>query len=184
MAEAVGMLAALGLLLTLIAVLIYGVGWLVVATPFMRLCLISVVGILALRVVLLPFDFLTIWWTGEYPEVVLADELKAKTHVTLSTRISPTRRSGKFTLLAQGSLTNDSDRMIESISIWCRVPKLGFGDSEVVARRVAVTVSPKETKSFSGEITSDITGIAKTGHVALQVPDQHFCLLDQVYGGT
>ncbi|MBL0403790.1 hypothetical protein JKG68_07430 [Microvirga aerilata] len=184
MAESDGILIAVGLLMTVVAVLVYGVGWLIVATPFMRWCLISVVGIPALRVLLLPFDILTIWWTGEYPEVVFADELKARTHVTLSTQISTTRRSGKFTLLAQGSLTNNSDREIESISVWCRVPKLGFGDSEAVVRRIAVTVAPRETKSFSGEIASDLTGIAKTSHVALQVPDQHFCRLDRVYTST
>ena len=120
----------------------------------MRWLLYAVVVFLTLRVVLLPFDYVSIWWSGTYPDSPLAEEINARTEITLSTQIVPTRRSGKFTLLAQGSLTNNSDQVIESITIWCRVPKLGFGDSETVARKIAVTVHPKETKSFFGEIAS------------------------------
>jgi hypothetical protein len=100
------------------------------------------------------------------------------------TRIVPTRRSGKFTLLAQGSLTNNSDRVIEGITIWCRVPKLGFGDSEIASKTIVVVAHPGVTESFYSEITSDLAGVAKTGHVALQAPDQHFCRLDRVNRGT
>jgi hypothetical protein len=142
------------------------------------------VGFLALRVVLLPFDYVRVWWTGEHPDVVFEDEIKARTEIVLSTQIIPTRRSGKFTLLAQGSLTNNSDRVIDGISIWCRVPKLGFGDSETASNRIALPARPGETKSFAGEIASGFTGIAKTGHLALQTPDDHFCRLDRVYKGT
>ncbi len=117
MAETVVILGALGMLITVAAIVIYGLGWLIIATPLMRWCLIAVVAFLALRMILLPFDHLSIWWRGEYPDVMLEDEVKANTEVILSTRISPTRRSGKFTLLAQGSLTNNSDWVIESISV-------------------------------------------------------------------
>jgi hypothetical protein len=184
MGETVVILAALGILITIYAVVVYGVGWLLLATPFARWCLIAVVGFLTLRVILLPFDHLSIWWSGEYPDVVLEDELRARTNIGLSTQIIPTRRSGKFTLLAQGSLTNNTNHVIEGISIWCRVPNLGFGDSETTKLRIAVIVRPNETKSFSGEIASDLTGIAKTGYLALQVPDEHFCRFDRVYRGT
>jgi hypothetical protein len=73
MAETVVILTALGLLITIYAVLVYGVGWLIVATPFMRWCLYGIVALLALKAVLLPFDHLAIWWRGEYPDVVLED---------------------------------------------------------------------------------------------------------------
>src|SRR5215217_6542694 len=139
MAETIVILGGLGLFITVSATLIYGFGWLIVATPFMRWLLYAVVVFLVLRVILLPFDHLSIWWSGEYPDVVFEDEIRAKTDIVLSTQIVRTRRSGKFTLLAQGSLTNNSDQMIESITIWCRVPKLGFGDSEITTHNVAVT---------------------------------------------
>ena len=179
MAETVVILGAVGLLITVCATLIYGVGWLIIATPFMRWCLIAVVGFLALKVLLLPFDHLSIWWTG-YPDVVLEEEIRAKTEIILSTHIVPTRRSSKFTLLAEGSLTNNSDRVIESITIWCRVPKLGFGDSETVTKRIVVTARPGEAKRFAGEIGADLTGVAKTGHLALQASDVHFCRLNSL----
>jgi len=184
MAETVVILAALGLLISVSAALVCGVGWLILATPFLRWLLYAVVVFLVLRVILLPFDHLSIWWSGEYPDVVFEDEIRAKTDIVLSTQIVPTRRSGKFTLLAQGSLTNKSDRVIESITIWCRVQKLGFGESETVARRFSVTVHPKETKSFSSEVASAITGITKTGYLVLQAPDQHFCRVAHVYPGS
>jgi hypothetical protein len=184
MAGTVVILTALGLLITIYAVLVYGVGWLIVATPFMRWCLYGIVALLALKVVLLPFDHLAIWWRGQYPEVVLEDEVRSQVNITLSTSIAPTRRSGKFTLLAQGSLTNNSDLVIQGITIWCRVPKLGFGDSEIARKTIAVVARPGATESFSSEITSDLAGVAKTGHLALQAPDQHFCRLDRVSNGT
>jgi hypothetical protein len=180
MAETVVILCAVGLLITVCAILTYGAGWLIFSTPFLRWCLITTVGFLALRVALLPFDHLRIWWSGDYPDAAIEEQDRARTEIALSTRIIPTQRSGKFTLLAQGSVTNNSDRVIAGITIWCRVPKLGFGDSEVTRRRIIVTAHPKETKSFSGEIASDLTGIAKTGHIALQAPDEHFCRLDRV----
>jgi hypothetical protein len=62
MGETVVILVALGLLITIYAVLVYGVGWLIVATPIMRWCLYGVVAFLGLKVVLLPFDHLSIWW--------------------------------------------------------------------------------------------------------------------------
>jgi hypothetical protein len=184
MAETVVILAALGLLITVSAALIYGVGWLVVSTPFTRWLLYAVVGFLAIRVVLLPFDHLSIWWSGEYADVMVEEEVRSQVEIALSTSIAPTQRSGKFTLLAQGSLTNNSYLLIQGITIWCRVPKLGFGDNETARRTISVMVRPSETKSFSGEIASDLTGIAKTGHLALQAPDQHFCRLDQINRGT
>jgi hypothetical protein len=152
--------------------------------PLMRWCLIAVVAFLAFRVILLLFEYVEIWWSDEYPDVVLEDEIRAKTEIAFSTQIVPTRRSGKFTLLAQGSLTNNSDQVVESITIWCRVPKLGFGDSETARKTLPVMVRPGETKSFSGEIASDLTGIAKTGYLALQAPDQHFCRVAHVYPGS
>jgi hypothetical protein len=181
MGETVVILSALGLLIAIYAVIVYGLGWLIIATPLMRWLLYAVVGFLALRVVLLPFDHLSIWWSGEYPGVVVEEEVRADMEIGLSTKIVPTRRSGKFTLLAEGILANNSDRVIEGITIWCRVPKLGFGESETTSRRIAVTVNPSETKSFSSEVASGLTGIAKTGHLALQAPDQHFCRLSRVY---
>lgn len=180
MAETVVILGVLGTIIFIAAALLCGMGWLVLATPFMKWLLYAVVAFLALRVILLPFEYVEIWWSGEHPDVVLEDELRAKTHIALSTQIVPTRRSGKFTLLAQGSLTNHSDRLIESITIWCRVPKLGFGDSETTSNRFELVVRPGETESFSGEIASDLTGIPRTGHLALQAPDEHFCRLDRV----
>ena len=180
MGETVVILGALGFLILACAALICGIGWLLARTSFMRWCLYAVVGFLALRVLLLPFDHLSIWWSGEYPDVVLEDEVRARTEITLSTQIAPTRRSGKFTLLAQGSLTNRSDRLIENITIWCRVPKLGFGDSETALNRFVLSARPGETKSFGGEISSDLTGTVKTGNLALQVPDEHFCRLDRL----
>jgi hypothetical protein len=184
MAGTVVILGALGMLIMTCAALIYGAGWLIIASPFMRWCLIAVVAFLAFRVILLLFEYVEIWWSDEYPDVVLEDEIRAKTEIAFSTQIVPTRRSGKFTLLAQGSLTNNSDHVIESITIWCRVPKLGFGDSEMASNTLALAVRPGESKSFSGLIASDVTGVAKTGHLALQAPDQHFCRLDRVNRGT
>jgi hypothetical protein len=184
MGETVVILAALGLLIATYAVVVYGLGWLIIATPLMKWLLYAVVGFLALRVVLLPYEHLSIWWSGEYPVVVVEEEVRSEIDIALSTSIVPTRRSGKFTLLAQGSLTNNSDHVIESITIWCRVPKLGFGDSEMASNTLALAVRPGESKSFSGLIASDVTGVAKTGHLALQAPDQHFCRLDRVNRGT
>jgi hypothetical protein len=184
MGETVVILSALGLLIAIYAVIVYGLGWLIVATPLMKWLLCAVVGFLALKVVLLPYEHLSIWWSGEYPDVVVEEEVRSKTEIVVSTQIVPTRRSGKFTLLAQGSLTNNSDRLIEGITIWCRVPKLGFGDSETVRKAISVMVRPGETKSFSGEIASGLTGIAKPGQLALQASDQHFCRLDRVYRGA
>jgi hypothetical protein len=184
MAETVVILAALWILITIYAVIVYGVGWLIIATPFMRWCLYGIVAFLALKVVLLPFDYVSIWWSDAYPDVVLEEGIIAKTEIVFATQIIPTRRSGKFTLLAQGSLTNNSDRVIDGISIWCRVPKLGFGDSETTRRRIAVIVYPNEKKSFDAEVGSDFIGIAKSGHLALQAPDEHFCRFDRVYRGT
>jgi hypothetical protein len=181
MAETVVILVALGLLITIYAVLVYGVGWLIVATPIMRWCLYGVVALLALKVVLLPFDHLSIWWSGTFPASTFEEEVRAKTEVILSTQIVPTRRSGTFTLLAQGSLTNNSDRVIEGLTVWRRVPKLGFGDSETVRKTLSVTVDVGETKTFSGEIVADLIGVAKTGKLALQAPDEHFCRIDRLY---
>jgi hypothetical protein len=181
MAETIVILSALGLLIAIYAVIVYGVGWLIVATPIMRWGLYGVVAFLALKVVLLPFDHLSIWWSGTFPESTFEEEVRAKTEVTLSTQIAPTRRSGKFKLLAQGSLTNNSDRVIEGITIWCRVPKLGFGDSETARETISVVVRPGETGQFVGEVSAAITGIAEIGHLALQAPDQHFCRIDRLY---
>jgi hypothetical protein len=181
MGETVVILSALGLLIAIYAVIVYGLGWLIVATPLMKWVLCAVVGFLALRVVLLPFDHLSIWWSGEYPDVVVEEEVRADTEIGLSTKIVPTRRSGKFTLLAQGSLTNHSDRVIEGITIWCRVPKLGFGDNETARRTISVLVRPGETGKFVGEVSAAITGVAEIGQLALQAPDQHFCRIDRLY---
>jgi hypothetical protein len=123
MAETVVILGVLGTIIIIAAALLCGLGWVILATPFMRWLLYAVVVFLTLRVILLPFDHLSIWWSGEYPDVVLEDELRAQVDLTLSTQIVPTRRSSKFTLLAQGSLNNNSDRVMEGIAMWCRLPK-------------------------------------------------------------
>jgi hypothetical protein len=183
MGETVVVLAALGLLITVYALIVYGVGWLIVATPLMKWLLYAVVGFLTLKVVLLPYDHLSIWWSGEYPDVAVEEEVLSKTETVVSTKIVPTRRSGKFTLLAQGSLTNKSDQVIESVSIWCRVPKLGFGDSETAQKAFPVVVHPGRTESFAGEIALNLTGVAVTGHHELQAPAQHFCRMEQVRTG-
>jgi hypothetical protein len=183
MGETVVILSALGLLIAIYAVIVYGVGWLIVATPFMRCVLYGVVAFLVLRVMLLPFDHLSIWWSGAYPDVVLEDEIRSKTEILLSTQIVPTRRSGTFTLLAQGTLANTSQHLIEGISIWCRVNRLGFVDSETLRKTIPMVVHPGRTERFAGQIASDLTGVAVTGHHGLQAPDQHFCRIEQVRMG-
>jgi hypothetical protein len=98
----------------------------------------------------------------------------------LSTRIVPTKRSGRFTLLAEGTVTNNAQQSITGLTFECRVSKLSFGDSEMAYQRFPMTVMPGETKVFSGSIATNLTGVAVTGHLALQPPDQHFCRLYQV----
>jgi hypothetical protein len=179
MAETLGMVVGLGILIVMVAVAVYGIGFLVLATPFMRWGLILIVAFLALKVVLLPFTYLSIWVNG-YPEVSLEAEARAKTVFVLTTKIVPTRRSSRFTLLAEGTITNKGQQSIRELAVECRVSKLSFGDSEMAYQRLTVTVMPGETKSFSCIIATDLTGIAVRGHLALQPPDQHFCRLQRV----
>ncbi len=179
MAETLGMVASLGILIVMVAVAVYGIGFLVLATPFMRWILILIVAFLALKVVLLPLTYLSIWVNG-HPEVSLEAEVRAKTVFVLTTKIVPTRRSSRFTLLAEGTITNKAQQSIRGLAIECRVSKLSFGDSEMAYHHFMVTVMPGETKPFSAIIATDLTGIVVRGHLALQPPDQHFCRLDRV----
>jgi hypothetical protein len=179
MAETLAILAGLGILIVMVAMAVYGIGFLVLATPVMRWVLILMVALLALKVVLLPFTYLSIWVNG-HPDVILEAEVRAKTVFVLTTRIVPTRRSSRFTLLAEGTVTNNAQQSIKELAIECRISKLSFGDSERAYHSFAVSVMPGETKPFSAILATDLTGIAVTGHLALQPPDQHFCRLDRV----
>lgn len=181
MVESIAIIAALAFFITAAAVAIYGAGYLILATPLMRWCLIAVVGFLALRVVLLPVEYLKVWTSG-YPDAVLEEELRSKVTFTLTTRITPTSSSDRFTLHAQGWLTNNSDRTIERISIWCRMEKLAFGDSATASQVFTVLVRPGETTTFTGPIASDLIGVIKTGMRGFQVPERAFCRLARVYG--
>ena len=158
MAETLGIVFVLGLLGLTVSVAVYGVTWLLVATPLVRWCLLLIVGILALRVVLLPFTYIAIWWSG-YPSVTLEQEVRAATEFTLTTRIVPTRGSSRFTLLAEGSLANHSNRVIERISVSCRANRLLFGDYESAGKTFTVMARPGETKGFTGEVADDLTGV-------------------------
>ncbi len=179
MAETLGMMVGLGILIVMVAVAVYGIGFLVLATSFMRWILILIVALLALKVVLLPFTYLSIWVSG-HPEVTIEEEVRAKTVFVLMTRMVPTRRSSRYTLLAEGTVTNRAQQSIKELAIECRVSKLSFGDSEMAYHRFLVTVPPGETRSFSGVIATDLTGSAVTGHLALQPPDQHFCRINRI----
>ena len=180
MVESVAIIAVLAFFITAAAVAVYGAGYLILVTPLMRWCLIALVGFLALRVVLLPVEHLKVWTSG-YPGTVLEEELRSKVTLTLTTRITPTSSSDRFTLHAQGWLTNNSDRTIERISIWCRAEKLSFGDSETASRVFTVMVRPGETTSVTGPIATDLTGVIKAGVRGFQAPGRAFCRLARVY---
>jgi hypothetical protein len=182
MAETLGIVIILGIFVTVFVAVIYGVGILIISTPLVRWCLITVVMFLAFRVLLLPFTYMSIWLTG-HPEVTLEEEIRAQTLISLATSVIPTRGSSKFTLLARGSLTNNSNRVIWRISISCRIVKLSFGDYETASKNITVTAGPGETKDFSETIAADLTGVTKAGFLALQAPDERFCRLNRIYEG-
>lgn len=130
---------------------------------------------------LLPVEHLKVWISG-YPGTVLEEELRSKVTFRLTTRIAPTLSADRFTIHAQGWLTNNSDRTIERISIWCRAEKLAFGDSETASQVFTVMAPPGETTSFSGPIATDLIGVIRTGMRGFQVPERTFCRLARVYG--
>ena len=158
--------------------------WLLFYTPFVRWCLsacfFGTLAYLTFQLVMLPYKHMTFAANGGKDVRVLPEELLAKADVTLSTEIGPGQGSEQFALTVRGTITNNSDRAIESIRIRCRVERLSSGDWEPVSHQFDVLVRPGETSVFSGAVSSYLSGIIKTGFRDLQPPERRFCRLDEV----
>src|SRR5215212_7934798 len=162
-------------LFALIATAALAVGlslWLILFTPFVTWAFYAVVAFLCLRLVLLPFQ------TGTR---VLEEELRSKVEMAFATSFGPGRYSDNYSLNVTGTITNNSNRPIRRIFIACRLPKVSFDSYETTGNHFSAIVRPGETKSFGGLISDSITGVEKTGSSRLELPDRHFCRLDEVY---
>jgi hypothetical protein len=158
--------------------------WLVFYTPLVRWCfsvgLYGGLAYLAIQIVMLPYKHATFAASGGKDVWVLQEELVAKVDTVFTTEIGPGQGTEQFALSVRGTVTNKSDRVIESVRIWCRVEKLSLGDSEVASNRFDVLVRPGETSAFSGVVSSYLRGIIKIGFRDLQPPERRFCRVDEV----
>jgi hypothetical protein len=177
--ETIAIVIALGIVGFVASIVIYGVGFVILATPVMRWFLLALVALLSIKVLLLLFVYIGVWISG-YPNVTLEEEVRVKVNTALTTTITPTPGSGRYTLLASGTVTNHSDRSLSGLRIDCRVRRLMFGDFETVYRRIPIKVEAGAIGSFSETLADDLTGVTKTKYHALQAPDEHFCRMDRI----
>lgn len=159
--------------------------WLLFFTPLVRWCLSACLygglAYLAVQLATLPHKHVTFAASGGRAVQVLPEELLAKVDVTFTTEIGRGQGSEQFALSVTGTITNNSDRVIESVRMWCRVEKLSLGDSEIVGNWINLVVRPGETRPFAGPVSSYLRGVIKAGYSGLQAPKRHFCRLDEIY---
>jgi hypothetical protein len=180
--EAIVFIGTMSVLLALLALAF----WLVFLTPLVRWalygCLYGGLAYLTVQVLLLPFQHAEFRASGGTSVRVLPEDLLSKVDVAFNTAIRPGEGTDQFALDVTGSITNHSDRPIESIRIWCRVEKMILGDSEVVGNWIDVNVRPGEGENFTGRISGHLTGVTRAGHRTMQPPGQRFCRVDEIRG--
>src|SRR5687768_17573112 len=111
----------------LLALFVFAV-WLLFFTPLVRWCLSACLygglAYLAAQLATLPHKHVTFAANGGKDVRVLPEELLAKVDATFTTQTGPAQGAEQFVLTASGTITNKSDRVIDSIRLWCRVEKL------------------------------------------------------------
>jgi hypothetical protein len=153
------------------------IGMLIVATPIMSWLLIGGVTILGFRLVLTLLGL--VGSSPDHPRLS-PESFISKATITMATEIGLAGPE-RFAISASGAITNQSDRIITGIKIWCRAEAL-YG-SETDSGIISVTIKPGETRSFSGEIADRFYGIAQRGTILRVGPKRHFCRVERLIEG-
>jgi hypothetical protein len=106
------------------------------------------------------------------------DNLISMMSYSLSTTIGEGHHVENFAANASGSITNNSDREITAMKVWCRAEAMQGSETE--SGWIPVSLRPGETKSFSGQVSDRFDGITQSGRSLRVPPVRHFCRIAEL----
>jgi hypothetical protein len=110
---------------------------------------------------------------------LVSEHLVAKMAINMNTRVEPASTQEYFAIIASGQITNNSDREISGMSVWCRAEAIHGSDTE--SGSIELDLKPGETKSFSGVVSDKLWSVTQPGKSLRVSPRQHFCRVVRVF---